>query len=166
MRKVVSSWCTWRIRAVSSSGSAPGRMSFSCWAVTRASTTPAVSFSAAAVSPDAVSSMSRCVLPGGDGKSTRLNSSHVSISYAVFYCLALARVPHSSPTRRSSDLGGELLVHLAHPCGQLLGIRPWADELLLLCRHEGVDHAGGVVLGSFRVTRCRLVHVAVCPSGR
>src|SRR5699024_4035727 len=62
--------------------------------------------------------------------------------------------------------GGELLVHLAHPCGQLLVISPWADELLLLGRHEGVDHAGGVVLGSCRVTRCRLVHVAVCPSGR
>src|SRR5699024_6634217 len=62
--------------------------------------------------------------------------------------------------------GGELLVHLAHPCGQLLGISPWADELLLLCRPEGVDHAGGVVLGSCRVTACRLVHVTVCTSGR
>src|SRR5699024_468798 len=37
-----------------------------------------------------------------DRKSTRLNSSHVSISYAVFcFC---HRVLHSFPTRRSSDL--------------------------------------------------------------
>src|SRR5690606_13603184 len=38
-----------------------------------------------------------------DRKSTRLNSSHVKISYAVFCC---ARQPHapSMPTRRSSDL--------------------------------------------------------------
>src|SRR5699024_1113552 len=36
-----------------------------------------------------------------DRKSTRLNSSHVSISYAVFCYL---RVLHSFPTRRSSDL--------------------------------------------------------------
>src|SRR5699024_9796383 len=35
--------------------------------------------------------------PGRDRKSTRLNSSHVSISYAV-------RALHSFPTRRSSDL--------------------------------------------------------------
>src|SRR5207253_411081 len=34
-----------------------------------------------------------------DRKSTRLNSSHVAISYAVFN-----RVLHSFPTRRSSDL--------------------------------------------------------------
>src|SRR5437868_2818194 len=34
-----------------------------------------------------------------DRKSTRLNSSHVSISYAVFL-----RALHSFPTRRSSDL--------------------------------------------------------------
>src|SRR5690606_30913253 len=34
----------------------------------------------------------------GDRKSTRLNSSHVKISYAVFLLL------HSFPTRRSSDL--------------------------------------------------------------
>src|ERR1035441_6955315 len=38
----------------------------------------------------------------GDRKSTRLNSSHLGISYAVFYYLLL----HSFPTRRSSDLAG------------------------------------------------------------
>src|SRR5437660_1030494 len=39
-----------------------------------------------------------------DRKSTRLNSSHVAISYAVF-CLSRAhRALHSFPTRRSSDL--------------------------------------------------------------
>src|SRR5699024_1412290 len=37
-----------------------------------------------------------------DRKSTRLNSSHVSISYAVFYHREL----QSFPTRRSSDLAG------------------------------------------------------------
>src|SRR5699024_2462318 len=38
-----------------------------------------------------------------DRKSTRLNSSHVSISYAVF-CFVHLRALHSFPTRRSSDL--------------------------------------------------------------
>src|SRR5699024_2384479 len=39
-----------------------------------------------------------------DRKSTRLNSSHVSISYAVF-CLSPLRPPLPAlPTRRSSDL--------------------------------------------------------------
>src|SRR5690606_16044485 len=38
-----------------------------------------------------------------DRKSTRLNSSHVKISYAVF-CSAHHRHLHSLPTRRSSDL--------------------------------------------------------------
>src|ERR1039458_1966813 len=37
-----------------------------------------------------------------DRKSTRLNSSHLGISYAVFY----PRHLHSFPTRRSSDLDG------------------------------------------------------------
>src|SRR5699024_5615848 len=40
------------------------------------------------------------VPPAIDRKSTRLNSSHVSISYAVFHHPSL----HSFPTRRSSDL--------------------------------------------------------------
>src|SRR5437773_1963984 len=35
-----------------------------------------------------------------DRKSTRLNSSHITISYAVFH----TRYLHSFPTRRSSDL--------------------------------------------------------------
>src|SRR5699024_4233364 len=39
----------------------------------------------------------------GDRKSTRLNSSHVSISYAVF-CFHDTRRLHAFPTRRSSDL--------------------------------------------------------------
>src|SRR5438552_1773097 len=40
---------------------------------------------------------------GGDRKSTRLNSSHQIISYAVFCFLSLLYL-HSFPTRRSSDL--------------------------------------------------------------
>src|SRR5207249_1422036 len=40
---------------------------------------------------------------GEDRKSTRLNSSHVSISYA-FFCFAPRSHLHSFPTRRSSDL--------------------------------------------------------------
>src|SRR5689334_8209023 len=39
-----------------------------------------------------------------DRKSTRLNSSHSSISYAVFCMYGPHRHPHSFPTRRSSDL--------------------------------------------------------------
>src|SRR5699024_1746950 len=40
-----------------------------------------------------------------DRKSTRLNSSHVSISYAVFCLNLLSHLYlHSFPTRRSSDL--------------------------------------------------------------
>src|SRR6266496_1827723 len=42
-------------------------------------------------------------LPPRDRKSTRLHSSHVEISYAVF-CYAYPRHLHSFPTRRSSDL--------------------------------------------------------------
>src|SRR5690625_2447225 len=42
-------------------------------------------------------------LPIRDRKSTRLNSSHVAISYAVF-CFVALRSLHSFPTRRSSDL--------------------------------------------------------------
>src|SRR5690349_472580 len=41
--------------------------------------------------------------PKPDRKSTRLNSSHVEISYAVF-CFRQPRHLHSFPTRRSSDL--------------------------------------------------------------
>src|SRR5437773_2006923 len=37
-----------------------------------------------------------------DRKSTRLNSSHITISYAVFCSMPLSL--HSVPTRRSSDL--------------------------------------------------------------
>src|SRR5690606_23644226 len=43
-----------------------------------------------------------------DRKSTRLNSSHVKISYAVY---SPHRRPHSFPTRRSSDLTKTLMVH-------------------------------------------------------
>src|SRR5437868_2900723 len=46
----------------------------------------------------------------GDRKSTRLNSSHVSISYAVF-CSRHHSDLHSFPTRRSSDLGHRKDVH-------------------------------------------------------
>src|SRR5215469_32635 len=41
-----------------------------------------------------------------DQKSTRLNSSHVEISYAVFCLKSSHRHLLSSPTRRSSDLRG------------------------------------------------------------
>src|SRR5690606_24812541 len=44
-----------------------------------------------------------------DRKSTRLNSSHVKISYAVF-CLVTPRVLHPFPPRRSSDLRPALLI--------------------------------------------------------
>src|SRR5690625_3431389 len=76
---------------------------------------------------------------GEDRKSTRLNSSHVAISYAVFcvkkkmYCYFIhtvgvfhpsvpARYLHSFPTRRSSDLGcREAQVRKQSPrhCGHL-----------------------------------------------
>src|SRR5699024_7686731 len=46
--------------------------------------------------------VTREVTPQVDRKSTRLNSSHVSISYAVY------RFLHSFPTRRSSDLSFRL----------------------------------------------------------
>src|ERR1035438_2027331 len=46
---------------------------------------------------------------GSDRKSTRLNSSHLGISYAVFHLDG-----HSFPTRRSSDLGS-LRYHQLEP---------------------------------------------------
>src|SRR5688572_32340124 len=39
--------------------------------------------------------------PGGDRKSTRLNSSHSQISYAVF-CLKKKKKPHSFQTKRTT----------------------------------------------------------------
>src|SRR5687768_6200390 len=50
---------------------------------------------------------------GGDRKSTRLNSSHGYISYAVFCLYVNHRDLHSFPTRRSSDL--HLLRRRARP---------------------------------------------------
>src|SRR5207253_2497943 len=47
--------------------------------------------------------MTPFVLTKTDRKSTRLNSSHVAISYAVF-CFIPHTHLHSFPTRRSSDL--------------------------------------------------------------
>src|SRR5262245_54199337 len=49
---------------------------------------------------------SRPATPARDRKSTRLNSSHLGISYAVFCLKRSAATPilHSFPTRRSSDL--------------------------------------------------------------
>src|SRR5690554_2454470 len=61
-----------------------------------------------------------------DRKSTRLNSSHVRISYAVF-CSGAHRDLHSFPTRRSSDL-----------MRQLLGERP-ADLIVLDVMLPGDD---------------------------
>src|SRR5262245_26375161 len=63
-------------------------------------------------SPDGQVRMSRFRGPLCDGvtgvrldrKSTRLNSSHLGISYAVFCFPRPLRDPHSFPTRRSSDL--------------------------------------------------------------
>src|SRR5699024_2372421 len=43
------------------------------------------------------------------GRATRLNSSHVSISYAVFCVYFSLQVLSSFPTRRSSDLNPVLL---------------------------------------------------------
>src|SRR5699024_10484451 len=51
-----------------------------------------------------------------DRKSTRLNSSHVSISYAVF-CLSAQPHPPSFPTRRSSDLSPNVM-------GRALSLHP------------------------------------------
>src|SRR5690606_21217676 len=49
-------------------------------------------------------------LPAADRKSTRLNSSHVKSSYAVF-CYGGLRLPLAFPTRRSSDLGlGKIVI--------------------------------------------------------
>src|SRR5688500_3386759 len=55
----------------------------------------------------------------GDRKSTRLNSSHLVISYAVF-CFLHARHPPSFPTRRSSDLVGTRLPAHATSMGRVL----------------------------------------------
>src|SRR5207249_10438497 len=60
--------------------------------------------------------------PGGmqqrpDRKSTRLNSSHVSISYAVF-CLKKKKEPNSGPYNPlTRELGGvRVRLHDSHPC--------------------------------------------------
>src|SRR5438309_2087046 len=51
-----------------------------------------------------MSTSNRCIVrTSRDRKSTRLNSSHSSISYAVF-CFSHHPDLHSFPTRRSSDL--------------------------------------------------------------
>src|SRR5437764_1232786 len=54
--------------------------------------------------------------PPSDRKSTRLNSSHRCISYAVFCSHPAQRDLHSFPTRRSSDLAArsELIVLIDH----------------------------------------------------
>src|SRR5438309_795736 len=59
-------------------------------------------------------STSRPTWTRSDRKSTRLNSSHSSISYAVF-CFRPPRDLHSFPTRRSSDLSTALPAGLAGP---------------------------------------------------
>src|SRR5690349_14854926 len=63
-----------------------------------------------------------------DRKSTRLNSSHVEISYAVFYHRDL----HSFPTRRSSDLDLDVERHAAHVLADEV-----ADLRLRLARDAG-----------------------------
>src|SRR5947209_6983040 len=56
-------------------------------------------------------SSSQCgILITRDRKSTRLNSSHANISYAVFCLPADLRDLHSFPTRRSSDLASVLRI--------------------------------------------------------
>src|SRR5690349_20397276 len=58
-----------------------------------------------------------------DRKSTRLNSSHVEISYAVFCCRA-PRHSHSFPTRRSSDLAfAELSASMPETGGMYVYLR-------------------------------------------
>src|SRR5262245_37479790 len=59
---------------------------------------------------------------GEDRKSTRLNSSHLGISYAVF-CAHAVLAPF--PTRRSSDLVGAETATAAEPRGRRSGGRPF-----------------------------------------
>src|SRR5207245_846381 len=81
-----------------------------------------------------------------DRKSTRLNSSHGSISYAVF-CFAAYLHLHSFPTRRSSDLQGMSRVagrrsfRLAHAAATIRIIRgPPLDWgfVVSVAQHMGV----------------------------
>src|SRR5690242_9595896 len=70
-------------------------------------------------------------LPNADRKSTRLNSSHMSISYAVF-----PRHLHPFPTRRSSDLAFR---RDAIERGRRSEIDDDDGALRLLVRGDGVD---------------------------
>src|SRR5690606_29809915 len=51
-------------------------------------------------------------MPSVDRKSTRLNSSHVKISYAVFCLYGYHSPVHSFPTRRSSDLSTASVIEM------------------------------------------------------
>src|SRR5438034_179067 len=102
---------------------------------------------------------------GQDRKSTRLNSSHTVISYAVF-CSRAHLYLHSFPTRRSSDLGPHLPNLAARPSrrGDRIGSKfaalhmsacdavdgsstgtevPWMWVLLRPPRFGGATHASG-----------------------
>src|SRR5262245_5402911 len=80
--------------------------------------------------PSGRSSPSTC---RGDRKSTRLNSSHLGISYAVF---CRPRVLRSFPTRRSSDL--EVLVGDRRLCRRRRGAG--LVGLLRVLTRDGRDH--------------------------
>src|SRR5690625_6321608 len=86
------------------------------WAAARPATRPSATAPAAPVTPVISPARNR---PGIDRKSTRLNSSHVAISYAVF-CLKkknlAARVPAGSLTL-ALDHGAVAALVLQDPAG-------------------------------------------------
>src|SRR5690554_3102310 len=98
-----------------------------------------------------------------DRKSTRLNSSHVRISYAVF-CFRHHRDLHSFPTRRSSDLGDadvecDVLVLGAGPGGYSAAFRA-ADLGLKTVIVERYPTLGGVCLNVGCIPSKALLHIA------
>src|SRR5438309_9884961 len=82
----------------------------------------------------------------GDRKSTRLNSSHSSISYAVF-CYSPPPALPPFPTRRSSDLNC-WLVSLQHAAGFGLAIAAGSWITVFLLREFSLPLALSGVLGS------------------
>src|ERR1035438_5913893 len=65
-----------------------------------------------------------------DRKSTRLNSSHLGISYAVF---SHHKDLHSFPTRRSSDL-------CDNSCTNVITVHP--ETMAQIANHQGTDDLG------------------------
>src|SRR5437588_492787 len=80
--------------------------------------------------------------PDGDRKSTRLNSSHTVISYAVF---CDHRALHSFPTRRSSDLSRHstavLRIAIFAPLPRV-GSMAWMESPTSVTREEGQGGVG------------------------